>query len=158
MFYYYPLEACQLSNERKGVDPDGRKSEEELVGIEGQETVIRIFFFSIKGKNSLRKSQIYKTGVNSTPFWYLLDWRIGKYETGPFQSDIWLIPSLLFVFPELGLSKFQGLFWDSFHWTNRKCLLLVFYGYLIHKTVLFLVMTPIILWWHILAVVITLIS
>lgn len=37
LFYYYPLEACCFLRDRKGVDPDGRGSGEELGGVEGGE-------------------------------------------------------------------------------------------------------------------------
>jgi len=53
--YYYPIDVCSFSNERqkRGVDLDRRGNGEELGGIQGGETVIRIYYvtknrFSIK--------------------------------------------------------------------------------------------------------------
>ena len=45
MFGCYLLEACSfLMRDRKGVDLDGRDGGEELGGVEGEETVIRIYY------------------------------------------------------------------------------------------------------------------
>lgn len=37
--YNYPLEDCLCSNERHGVDPDGRGGGEGLEGVEGEKTI-----------------------------------------------------------------------------------------------------------------------
>lgn len=45
MFGFYFLQACSfLMGDRKGVDPEGRGSAEELEGAEGGETVIRMYW------------------------------------------------------------------------------------------------------------------
>ena len=45
MFYYYPLEACFFEvRYRKGMGEDGLGGGEELGGVEGGETVIRIYY------------------------------------------------------------------------------------------------------------------
>lgn len=43
LFYYHSSDAYLFSKERKGTDADGREDGEELGGIEGRETVIRIY-------------------------------------------------------------------------------------------------------------------
>ena len=57
MFGCYLLEACCfLMRHRKGMDPEGKGGEEEVEGVEGEETVIRIycmreeFVFNKKGE------------------------------------------------------------------------------------------------------------
>lgn len=61
LFHYYHLEACLLSN-RDGKGVDERAGGKELVGAEGGETAIRIYYmrkkenhdnFSMKGKNKI---------------------------------------------------------------------------------------------------------
>lgn len=43
MFVFYFLEACSyLKRERNGVDVDGHGVEEELVALEGVESIIRL--------------------------------------------------------------------------------------------------------------------
>lgn len=45
MLYCYFLEACSfLTRARKGVNPDGKGSRENLGGMEGGETVIRVYY------------------------------------------------------------------------------------------------------------------
>lgn len=95
ILYYFILLLSfrKIPNERKGVDPDGRKSEEELEEMQAQETVIRYILwknnqFSIKWKN-LKENINYKTGVNSTL-------HVGAWNSeGCLKGwDIRLIPSL----------------------------------------------------------------
>jgi hypothetical protein len=67
-FYYYLLEASLFSNERqKVVDLDRRESGEELGGVEGVETVIRIYY----GCAGLNRNGPYRLMC-------LNDWLIGS--------------------------------------------------------------------------------
>jgi hypothetical protein len=56
IIFYYPIEVFSFSNERqKRVDPDGRGSGEELGGVEGKESVIRIYYVRNKSFQSKNK-------------------------------------------------------------------------------------------------------
>ena len=44
MFGCYLLEACSfLMTDRKGVDPEKRRGGEELGGVQGRESIIRVY-------------------------------------------------------------------------------------------------------------------
>ena len=59
MFGCYLLEACSfLMRDRKGVDLDGRRGGEELGGVEGGETIIRIYY--VRKKSIFNKRKIEK--------------------------------------------------------------------------------------------------
>jgi hypothetical protein len=56
---------CLLVRDRKGEDPDGRGDGEELGGLQGQETVIRMYYVRIKKSIfNKRKKQKEKTKPN----------------------------------------------------------------------------------------------
>lgn len=70
IFNYYPLEDHLFSNgSQKGINSDGRKSGWELGGVEGDKTLIRIYYergkplFSIKLK--IRKGNNIKASLES---------------------------------------------------------------------------------------------
>lgn len=43
LFYYCPSNDCFLRRLRKGVDLEGRRGGEKLEGVEGRETIVRIY-------------------------------------------------------------------------------------------------------------------
>lgn len=78
MFCCYSLEAWSfLLRERKVVYPDGRRGEEQLEGVEGWETVIRIYvwednLFSIRGwKRKILKCFMYEEFSFISAKWYI---------------------------------------------------------------------------------------